>query len=137
MFFSSTLVRAAVLVAVVCAAYLGYQQVAGSSASPQERAVAYLVDQERTAAKAGHGQFQADSITCGSAVAKPTGAEAARLGSGVRLVDCSATTVTGQAAVICVGVGGKLRGSGVGLISLNHHCADVNNVFVTHAGQNQ
>jgi hypothetical protein len=137
MVFSSTLVRAAIIVAVVCGAYLGYQQFAGSSASPQERATAYLVEQERTAAKTGNDRFQPDSITCGSAVSKPTSAEAARLGSDVRLVDCTATTVTGQAAVICLGVGGKLGGGGVGLLSLDHHCADLDSVFTAYAAQNQ
>jgi hypothetical protein len=132
---SSNIIRTAIIIAVICGGYVGYRQLAGSGASPQNRAAAYLVEQERSAAKAGHGQFQPDSITCGSAVAKPTRAEAARLGSDVRLVDCAATTVTGQAAVICVGVGGKLPGNGVGLLSLNHHCADVNNVFLAYAGQ--
>jgi hypothetical protein len=136
MVLSSTLVRAALIVAVVCGAYLGYQQFAGSSASPQERAAAYLVDQERTAAKTGNDRFEPDSVTCGSGVVKPTSAEAARLGSDVRLVDCTATTVTGQAAVICIGVGGKLHG-GVGLLSLDHHCADLDSVFTAYAGQNQ
>jgi len=136
MFLSSTFVRAAIIVAVVCGAYLGYQQFAGSSASPQERATAYLVEGEQNAAKLGHERFEPDSVTCGSAVVKPTSAEAARLGSDVRLVDCTATTVTGQAAVICLGVGGKLHG-GVGLLSVDHHCADLNSVFAAYAAQNQ
>jgi hypothetical protein len=130
-FFSPSIVRAAIIVAVVCAAYLGYQQVVGSSPSPQERATAYLVEGERNAAKLGAHRFEPDSITCASAASKPTSAEAARLGSDVRLVDCTATNVTGQAAVICVGVSGKLRGGGVGLLSVDHHCADVNSVFAS------
>ena len=128
---SSTLtaIRVAVVLAVVGAGYIGYQHLTASSASAQDRAVAYLTQQNDAAAKLGNDHF--DSISCDSATSRPTAAEAARLGSDVSLVDCAATTASGQISVMCVGVGGKLQGSGVGLLSTSH-CADVNKVFAAH-----
>jgi hypothetical protein len=43
----------------------------------------------------------------------------------------------GQLAVICVGAGGKIKGSGVDVLSLNHHCADVSKVILAYAAQAQ
>jgi hypothetical protein len=125
---SLSAIRVAIILAVLGAGYFGYQRVAPSSASAHDRAVAYLTQQPDAAAKLGHARFTADSISCGSTGIKPTSQEASRLGSGVSLVDCTATTLTGQVEVMCVGVGGKLKGSGVGLLS-SSHCADIGKVF--------
>jgi hypothetical protein len=121
---SLSAIRVAIILAVIGVGFLGYQHfAASSSASAQDRAVAYLTQEGEVAARLGHDRY--DSFSCDSTTSRPTAAEAARLGD-VTLVDCAATTAAGQLAVMCVGVGGKLKGSGVGLISTQSHCADLN-----------
>ena len=58
-----SVIRVAIILAVVGAGYFGYQHVAASSVSTHDRAVTYLTQQENGAAKLGHEQLSADSIT--------------------------------------------------------------------------